>query len=356
VTVGAGVTLAALQERVRAVGLQLGVDLASRQSATLGGMAATNAGGTRVLRHGTMRAQVVGSQAVLGTGQVVSQLRALPKDTSGYDVSGLLVGSEGTLGVFTALRLALDPVPAGRAAALVATPSLEAAVATAVAVQRRLPTLESAEVLDAATLELVRATFGLPPPFGDGAARWYLLLASAGPGDQDEALAAALPTDGEGTTGVTVTDAVVAGDGPRLEALWRYRESATEALAVVGPPRKLDVSVPLGALARYADAAPAALARVAPGARLHLFGHLLDGNLHCNVLDVPSPAADAADEALLRLAVELGGSIGAEHGIGRAKRRYLSLVRSPAEVAVFRAVKAALDPAGVLNPGVLLPD
>ncbi len=363
VTVGAGTTLGALQELLVPLGLQLGVDLASRHSATLGGMAATNAGGTRVLRHGTMRARVVGAEAALSTGTLVQALRALPKDTSGYDLAGLLVGSEGTLGVFTALRLALDPAPRRRAAALVGLTSLSAALDLAVAVHRRLATLESAEVLDAATVELVARSFDLPDPMGAGAG-WYLVLGGAGGDDQAgalvDALAAATGTAGSATAGSAtagnemdpvradaVVDAVVADEGARLQALWRYREDASEALARAGPPRKLDVSLPLGSLVAFAAEAPALVGRAAPSARLHLFGHLLDGNLHCNVLAVPPDRGDAVDEALLELAVALGGSIGAEHGIGRAKRRYLGLVRTPAEVGAFRAIKAALDPAGI---------
>jgi FAD/FMN-containing dehydrogenase len=353
ITVGAGVTLLALQERLAPLGFEVGVDLASRSGATLGGMAATNAGGTRVLRHGTMRGRVVGAEAVLGTGATVTHLRGLTKDTTGYDLAGLLVGSEGTLGVITALRLVIDPRPAQRAAALVATTGFDAALATAVGVHRRLPTLEAAEVVDGATVELVMATLDLPPPVA-GHPTWYVLLGAAGPGDEAEDLARALDATA-GPSAVGVIDAVVAGDGPRVDALWRYRDRATESLAAAGPPRKLDVSVPVSALAAFVAAVPDAVARCAPGAVLHVFGHVLDGNLHCNLLGVPSGGGHRVDDVVLDLAVGLGGSIGGEHGIGRAKRSFLHLVRSPAEIDAFRAVKSALDPAGILNPGVLLP-
>lgn len=349
VTTGAGVTLGALQRALRPQGLEPAVDLAPRDSATLGGMAATNAGGTRVLRHGSMRAQVAGLEAVLGDGSVVASMRGLAKDTSGYDLSSLLVGSEGTLGVITALRLGLEPVPAHRCAAMVALRSVADAVTFAADLRDRLPSLQAAEMMSGRLLALVDRRRGATPPV-DPAGSWVVLVECAGPADDADALASAV-----GRHDDLVADAALAGDGPRLRALWERRELATETLAAVGPPRKLDVSLPLGALDRFVRRAESEVAAAEPDAELHVFGHLLDGNLHCNMVGVRGDG-DRLDGALLELAVSMGGSIGAEHGVGRAKRRWLPLVRSASEIAAFRAIKAALDPAGILNPGVLFPD
>ncbi|HEX8580869.1 MAG TPA: FAD-linked oxidase C-terminal domain-containing protein, partial [Acidimicrobiales bacterium] len=151
-----------------------------------------------------------------------------------------------------------------------------------------------------------------------------------------------------------VADVAVAADGPRRARLWRYREAHTEAINLIGPPHKLDVALPLAHLAEFAAEVPAAVARVAPSARTWVFGHAADGNLHVNVTGV-APGDDAVDEAVVRLTLAMGGSTGAEHGVGTAKRRWLALDRSPADLAAMRAVKAALDPAGILNPNVLLP-
>lgn len=350
VSVGAGVTLGDLQRHLAPSGLQPAVDLAARDSATVGGMAATNAGGLRVLRHGSMRAQVAGIEAVLGSGSVVSSMRGLAKDTSGYDLPSLLVGSEGTLGVITAVRLTLEPVPARRAAALVGVAGLADAVAVAAGLRDGLSSLQAAEVIAGDLLALVDRRRHLGPAL-TVTPPWALLVECAGPDDDTERLAAALAAAGD-----RVLDAAVTGDGPRRRALWAHRELVTEVLAEVGPPRKLDVGLPLRAVARFAAEVGPLVDRLAPGATAALFGHLLDGNLHCNLLGVPDGRGETVDGAVLELAVGLGGSIGAEHGIGRAKRRYLPLVHGPAELTALRALKGALDPDGILNPGVLFPD
>ena len=350
VTVGAGVVLAALQEALEPAGLELGVDLAARDGATVGGLVATNAGGLRVLRHGTMRAQVVGVEAVLGDGQVVSRLGGLAKDATGYDLGGLLVGSEGTLGVVTAVRLRLVPRRPHRVAALLAVASVADAVAVAVALRDELDSLDTAELVIGATLDLVDRERGLAPAFRPTPPAVLLVECGDRRVAPLEALGAAVAA-----CGATVADAAVSTDEASRSRLWRHREEISEALQGVGPPRKLDVSVPLAALAGFADEVPGRVAAVAPGAACHLFGHVLDGNLHVNVVGVVPEAAEAVDEAVLAFVAEVGGSIGAEHGIGRAKARWLHLSRTPAELRAFRAVKGALDPAGTLNPGVLLP-
>jgi FAD/FMN-containing dehydrogenase len=347
VTVGAGVTLASLQQHVRPTGLDFGVDFAARDSCTLGGMAATNAGGERVLRYGTTRAQVLGVEAVLADGTVVSRLAGLPKDNTGYDMVSLLVGSEGTLGVITKLRLRLVPLFTGRAVAIVAVDDTDAAVSLVRSLRESLPSLEAAELFFADGLELVREKTALPAPFAD-AHPAYVLVECAQRSDPTDDLLAAL---GESDV---VRDATVATDVRGRHALWAYRESHTEAINAAGVPVKLDVAVPLPALADCVAALPKAIASAAPAARLVLFGHVNEGNLHVNVLDAVEQGEQVSD-AVLRLVASYGGSISAEHGVGRAKRAWLGLSRSAEEIAMMRSIKSALDPHGQLNPGVLFP-
>jgi FAD/FMN-containing dehydrogenase len=347
VTVGAGVPLAALMAHARAAGLDVGVDLAARDSATVGGLVATNAGGVRVLRYGSMREQVVGAEAVLADGSVVSRLGGLAKDNTGYDLVSLLCGSEGTLGVLTALRLRLVPLLRARSVALLALPDVETAVAALPGLRERLPDLTAAELLFADGLDLVRRAAALPAPFADEHP-CYLLLECAARADPTDALVEAV-ADVDG-----LLDATVAGDPPGQRALWAYREKHTEAISAAGVPVKLDVSVPVAVLARLVAELRPAVAAAAPAARLVLFGHVNEGNLHVNVLDAGA-AAEQVTEAVLRLVAGLGGSISSEHGVGRSKTAWLGLSRSDTELAAMRAIKRALDPDGRLNPGVVLP-
>ena len=344
VTAEAGVTIASLHAAAAAAGLAYGVDLAARDSATAGGTIATNAGGIHTIRYGPTRAQVLGLEAVLADGSVVSHLAGLAADNTGYDLAGLLTGSEGTLAVITAARLRLWPAARPAAVMLAGICGMAEATALLARIRARIPGLHAAEYLEAAGVDLVRAAAGLPLPLGR-AYPAYLLAEVAG--DEEAAarqLAAADLPD----------DTAVALDAPGRAALWAYRERHTEAISVAGVPHKLDVSVPVAALAAFRDElGPAVLAAAGPACRIIVFGHLAAGNLHVNLLG-PGPGEEAADEAVLRLAAAHGGSVSAEHGIGRAKARWLHLSRSAAEIAAMRAIKAALDPAGMLNPGVLL--
>jgi FAD/FMN-containing dehydrogenase len=349
VTVSAGATLADVQAHVRPLGFEVGVDLASRDSATIGGMAATNAGGLRVLRYGSMRQQVAGLEAVLASGSVLEHLDGLAKEATGYDLSGLLAGSEGTLAVLTRIRLRLVPVASSRAVALLGLPDTSAAVEVLSGLRRRLPSLDAAEVFYDDGLTLVRTHAGLPAPL-PGPHQAYLLVECAelvAGLDAREPLLAALAA-------CAVDDAVVVADAGARRELWRYREAHTEAINAVGVPVKLDVCVAPSSLADFVAALPAAVRAVAADAEVIVFGHLAEGNLHVNVLGV-GDADERVTDVVLRLAVAHGGSISAEHGIGRAKVGWLGLSRSPAELAAMVAVKKALDPNGLLNPGVLLP-
>jgi FAD/FMN-containing dehydrogenase len=346
-TAGAGTTIAQVQATAAAAGWDYGVDLASRDSATVGGTIATNAGGLQVLRYGPTRSQVLGVEAVLGTGATVSHLGGLTKDNTGYDLGGLLCGSEGTLGLVTAARLRLVPPSPERVVALLAFTSTGAAVSAAALLRRSLPEVQSLELFLADGLALVCRTNDLPRPF-DGEAVAYLLVEAAGQRDPMPSLAGAIDSLD------SVADVAVAVDGPRRARLWRYREGHTEAINTLGAPHKLDVTLPASALAAFIDDVPGVVRRVAPRAATWLFGHAGDGNIHVNVTGV-DPDDDTVDDAVLVLAAGMGGSISAEHGIGTAKLPWLHLNRSEAEIATFRAIKDALDPAGILNPNVLLP-
>lgn len=352
VVAGAGTTLDRLHQHARASGWAFGVDHGARSAATVGGMIATNAGGSQVLRHGTMRAQVAGLEVVLADGSVLRRLGGLAKDATGYDLSGLMCGSEGTLGIVTAARLRLVPPAGPRITALFGVADAEAALVVFRAVRSVLPALEAAEFFDRSGLELVRRHRGLAAPF-PGEYAVYLLLEADGGEAALELLAEAVEDLAE------VGDVAAGTDAATRTSLWAYRELQNEAIAAEGMPHKLDVSLPLSSLAAFLAQVPdtvraAAADETSPSeARCIVFGHLGDGNVHVNVLGLSADDV-AVDEAVLRLTASLGGSIGAEHGIGVAKAPWLPLSRSPAEIAAMRAIKAALDPCSVLNPGVLL--
>ncbi len=347
VTAGAGVTLERLQQHVRGVGFDFGVDLAARGSATVGGMAATNAGGTRVLRYGSMREQIVGFEAVLPGGGIVSRLGGLPKDNTGYDLGSLLSGSEGTLAVITRLRLRLVPLLASRAVALVGVALPADAVTLAAKLRRACPSLESLEMFHPDGLELVCRHAGMRPPFARDCGA-YVVAECAARSDPSEELATALIACPE------VAESAMATGRAEREALWAYRERHTESINAEGVPVKLDVAVPVAGVVAFLRAIRGEIDHAAPGARAIIFGHLGEGNFHVNLLGVDT-REEAATAAVLRLVAGLGGSISSEHGVGVAKVAYLGLTRSPADQAAMRAIKQALDPAGIMNPGVIFP-
>ena len=345
VVAAAGATLAAVRRAANDAGLAYGVDLAARDSATIGGTIATNAGGIHVFRNGMTRDQVLGIEAVLGDGTIVSRLDAPRKDNTGYALGQLLAGSEGTLGIVTAARLRLLPRLDRRVAAFIGVRGMDEVVAIARQLRRRVPSLDAAEVIMADALDLaVRHGGDRPRPERHAA---YLLVEVAGVRDPEPDLLTALAAiDGAG-------DAVVAADSAARERLWRLREHLPEAISREGVAHAIDVAFPLGRLAAVVERLPATIEAVAPGAAAIVFGHLLDGNLHINVLG-PDPDDPAVDDAVLGLALELGGTISAEHGIGVAKAAWLTRDRSPGDLAAMRSIKRALDPDGILNPGVLL--
>ncbi|GAA1742561.1 FAD-binding oxidoreductase [Luedemannella helvata] len=347
VTVGAGVTLEALQNHARAAGLDFGVDLAARSQASVGGLVATNAGGIRVVRYGSTRAQVVGVEAVLADGTVLSRLDPPAKDNTGYDLTQLLCGSEGTLAVITRVRVRLVP-PAGEAAvALVGVDGTEGALRLLADARAKLTTLAAAELCYAEGVSLVRSVGRLPAPLSEDFPA-YVVIECTGRTDPTDELVEML---GECEA---VGDAAVASDAAGRAKLWAYRETHTEAISATGVPVKLDICVPLDRLTALVDELPGVIAAVAPDARTILFGHLNEGNLHVNVLGAEAVGEKVTDE-VLRLVAAHRGSISSEHGVGRAKTPWLDLSRSTEEIEAMRRVKAAFDPEGRLNPGVLLP-
>ncbi len=338
VTAGAGVTL----QRVADVdpGLDLGIAIASGQSATVGGAVATNAGGVRVLRFGPMRAQLRGIEAVLADGTVVSHLGGLTKDNTGYDYPSLLAGSEGTLAVITQARLRLVPRVRGAVTAIVGLGGLDELHALALRAVSEVPGLISAEFFTPAGLGILVEHAGLVPPLRSSA-RAYLLLEASGRGALDDL--ADVIAGREAAVGESAAD---------RRRLWSYRERLPEAAGFLGVPIKLDVSVPAAQWVRLASEAAGVVAGADPGARVITFGHVADGNVHVNI--VPAAPADGRHEnAVFSFVASLGGSISAEHGIGALKARWLGLARSAAERSLFARIRAALDPSGTLNPHVL---
>ncbi len=346
VTAGAGVTLAALTAHARAAGLDFGVDLAARDSATAGGMVATNAGGIRVIRHGSMREQVAGVEAVLMDGRVISRLDGLAKDSTGYDIGHLLSGSEGTLAVITRLRLRLVAAEPERAVAMVAVRSTAAAVELLTELRARLPGISAAELCFSQGLALTARHLGVAQPLA-GAGDACVLIEVAAESDPFADLLAALEDCAQ------VIDATVASSAADRARLWALREGHAEAINAAGVPVKLDVSVPMDRLAELVERLPEAVAGTEPSAQVVVFGHLAEANLHVNVLGATTAAEDVTG-AVLTLVASLGGSISSEHGVGRAKAPWLSLSRSQSEIDVMRSIKATFDPFGLLNQGVLI--
>lgn len=350
-TAGSGATLAAAQAEAARAGFLLGIDLAARDSATVGGAVATNAGGLRVVRHGSTRAQVAGLEAVLGDGSVIRRWSGLVKDNTGYDLVGLLTGSEGTLGVITRVLLRLAPPARSVQVAVIGVASVDAAHQVLAAARTDGLTIEAAEYFHAGGLDLVRRHSGLRSLFPAEHETYLLLEVSGTTADRLASLLADL-------NGLVADAVVEAGPAPRL---WAYREGFTEAIRTESAASgvaavKLDVSLPTGRHGAFEAALHALLAGRHPEGRVVSFGHLAEGNPHLSLLNVPPSDATETMGAALELVVAHGGSISAEHGIGRAKLQWLPWQRSAADIAAMRAIKHALDPAGVLAPGVLLPD
>lgn len=347
----AGVILADVHAAAAAQGLAFPLSLGAKGSATVGGLAATNAGGVQVLRHGTMRALVAGLEAVLPDGSLLNQLQGLAKDNTGLDIKQLLIGAEGTLGFITAVALKLVPAPRHRAVGWAGVDRPQRALAL-LARLRQLSggQVESFELMPADGVDLVARQLGLAPPLA-GRHAWQCLVELAGPQPLDDVLAEAL---------TAADDAVIAQSDTQAAALWRRREELPLAERQDGPAVHHDIAVPVSAMPDFAETATAAVEAEFPGARVLAFGHLGDGNLHFNVRAPADGAAawiaahrDAITARVHGLVAAAGGSISAEHGIGVMKRADLARFGDPVRLAAMRAIKQALDPQGIMNPGKL---
>ncbi len=318
VTVGAGVTLGALQAHARRAGLRYGVDLASRDSATVGGTIATNAGGMSVVAHGDTRRQVLGLEVVFADGSVGSSLDGMIKESTGPDPYQLMVGSEGTLGVITAARLRLLPPPDGDPmVVLVAVDRLSEGLGLLG------PGVLAIEFFDRNCLEAVTEHRSLPRPL-PGESPFYVLVETTHP--------------------PPLSDDAAAVVDPRL---WAYRESITETVNQIGVPVKLDVSLPHSRVDEFADA----VGRSGIDGRVFLYGHLAEANFHVNVVGSDDP--DRVVDQVLGLVVEMGGAIASEHGIGVAKTRWWRSTTDEATLDLGRRIKGLFDPDAILNPEVL---
>ena len=356
----AGAILSDVHDAAAAAGLVFPLSLAARGSATIGGLTATNAGGVQVLRHGTMRALIAGLKAVLPDGSILDQLAGLPKDNQGYDLKQLLIGSEGTLGIITELTLKLVSAPDARVVAWAGLANPAAALALLARLRRASGgQVESFELIPDLGLQLVlRHVPGARPPLS-GAYPWHVLVEMAGPARLAEVMEQAL---GEALEGGEIGDATIAGSEAQAASLWHLRETLPEAERRDGPAVHHDISVPVAALPGFVLAATAEIEQRIKGSQVIAFGHLGDGNLHFNVR-APRKADGAGWSAqetgvITGLVHDLvhaaGGSISAEHGIGTLKRADLARLLPPARLNMMRAVKHAIDPAGIMNPGKIL--
>lgn len=356
--VEAGVTLAALQQAAAAHGLEPGIDLAARGSATIGGMISTNAGGITAHRHGVMRHRVLGLEAVLPDGRVLSDLAAVMKSALGPDPRQLLIGAEGTLGIVTAAALRLEPLAPAQATALLALPGLAALPeALAAALRPEAGHLHAIELMTPRHLRFMQKAHGHDLGPAGRSAGGALLVSLAGPAPEPlqtalEGLAAALLSAG------SISDALIATSGPQADRLWALREDSGAITRRHAGAAGFDVSVPVPALAGYIAAVEAGLDRAEPGLGAYIFGHLADGNLHV-VLDRDSPMPEAlrprVEAAIYDPLGPAGGVFSAEHGIGRGRIRHLQARSDPVRLALMAQLKALLDPSGLLNPGVILP-
>lgn len=350
-TVQAGATLQAVQEAAEEAGLVFGVDLGARGSCQIGGNVSTNAGGNGVLQHGMMREQVLGLEVVLADGTVLPMLRPMIKNNTGYDLKQCFIGAEGTLGVITRVMLRLRPRPQAKATALVAMPGFDQSLAVLQHMQQRFGNSVAAfELMWDSFVQTSIRWQHLQAPFAERHA--FLALIDVDGKDEArlrEAVEAAL---GEAMEAGDVLDAVIAQSQTQAKALWKLREAPAEMNANMHPPINFDVSLPQADIGRFAQACQAAFDARWPGNHSIFFGHVGDGNLHVSTDGkTVNGECDAVEAELYRIVGEFQGSVSAEHGIGLHKKPYLALSRTPQELAAMRAIKAALDPLNLMNPG-----
>ena len=360
----AGVILQDLHEAAAAARMRFPLTLGGKGSATIGGLVSTNAGGTQVLRHGTMRAQVLGLEAVLADGSVFDSLTPLKKDNRGFDLKQMLIGSEGTLGVVTAANLRLLPEIGGRLVIWAGLGTIAQARQLLLHAQSEAAgQLEGFEVIPAHSLAAVLDHLPDTRAPLQGRHGWHALIELVAEADEEDRLqplaenllAAALDRG-------LIEDATIAASETQAEAFWLLRDSIAPAERAIGPAMQHDVSVPVAAMADFVEAAIPQVETRFPGSTAIAFGHLGDGNVHFHVLAPPGAVRGEWErnqgQAISRFVHDLvtrwGGSISAEHGIGQVKLKELERLGDPVALTMMRAVKQALDPKGILNPGKLV--
>lgn len=361
----AGVILQTLHEAAAADRLRFPLTLGGKGSATIGGLVSTNAGGTQVLRHGSMRSQVLGLEAVMPDGSIIDTLIPLKKDNRGFDLKQLLIGSEGTLGIVTAATLRLLPAIGARCVAWAGLASLEDARSLLLACEAAAADrLEGFEIIPAHALNAVLAHLpaARSPLGGDHA--WHALIELVAPeGSGDDLLATAENILARALDEAIIEDATIAANEGQADAFWQLRDEIAPAERAIGPAMQHDISVPVARMADFVTAAVQDVEASFPDTRAVAFGHLGDGNVHFHVLAPPGAVRgewEAAEGKAISahvhdLVTQWGGSISAEHGIGQMKVAEFGRLGDPAHLAVLRAVKQALDPLGLLNPGKLIP-
>ncbi|HEX3349195.1 MAG TPA: FAD-binding oxidoreductase [Acetobacteraceae bacterium] len=349
-TVQAGVPLQVIQEAADAAGLLFPMDIGSRGSCQIGGNVSTNAGGVRVLRYGMTRDLVLGVEAVLADGTVLSSLNKMQKNNTGYDLKQLFIGSEGTLGVITRVVLKLFPKPVSVSTAFCALPDYDSVLEFLKRTRTGLgATLSVFEVMWPEFYALYCKNFERRPLPEGGSSINVLIEAMGSDHERDEAHFTAT-IEAAMEAGI-ITDAAIAQSGRQAAEIWELRDSVAEFSRTFGPHAGFDVSIPVARIGKFVRECGAVLERRQPGVRVLWFGHMADSNLHINIAIDQGGAPKQDIEAIVYGCVrDYGGSVSAEHGIGLLKRAYLGYSRTPAELAVMRRLKAALDPNGILNP------
>ncbi|MCJ0765200.1 FAD-binding oxidoreductase [Variovorax terrae] len=359
----AGVTLQQVQDAAREAGRLFPLSLAAQGTCTIGGNLATNAGGVQVLRYGNARELCLGLEVATPQGEMWGGLRGLRKDNTGYDLRDLYIGSEGTLGVITAATLKLFPLPAAQVVAFVAVPAPGAALALLQLAQAQLGSgLTAFELMSEQCLRLVEKHVAAARRPLESVSPWYVLLEVSDSQDEAHAAAAIEGLLESALEQDLATDAALSASGAQFKALWALREDISESQGAEGKTIKHDISLPIARIPEFIERTGAAIENGFPQLRLVVFGHMGDGNLHYNVSPAEGSRGDdqfAALEAPLNRLVHdavaaFNGSISAEHGLGVLRRDEAARYKSPVELRLMRAVKAALDPKGLMNPGKVL--
>ena len=354
-TVQAGIALEKVQQAAAAHDLYMPLDLGARGSCAIGGNIATNAGGNRVIRHGMMRDMVLGIEAVLADGTVITSLNRMIKNNAGYDLKQLFIGSEGTLGIVTRAVLRLAPMPAFSTAAVCALDSYDAVLDLLKSARRGLgPMLSAFEVMWADYWELVATTPGLRMPLGSGHA-FYALVEVQGTDEVHDRAKFDAFMEARAQSGL-LADAVLARSAADVRDFWAVRDAVSEFARTFGPHVAFDIGLPVNRMDEFATACRAALAETLDAPHALFYGHVGDGNLHIVARDRAAQELpkQVIAETVYRLVGAFGGTISAEHGIGLTKKPWLGQTRSTTEIETMARIKAALDPANLLNPGKVL--